>query len=285
MTKHNVQRAAAPRKSPSASDKISDADRVMFAICRLANGRTWFEDRGWKVLPQNERGHRILEWGAFHAHVASPANPERSVRRWCRRWAPWLTAADLAFLVVQTADAVDRGAKWSHDESAVTLCIGWRDRERLRLWHVGANDDPDYEHRNALALEKDAARKRRSRAERATAGRGRPGLGLSEQEMAERRRAQNAERSRAARARKAAATVTQKSVRPLILNIIVDTNIDDRTDLSVTRPPDRPSRAAPKPSRRLAPIPSVFIDDDLEHAAFACAAAATTNRLIERRSP
>jgi hypothetical protein len=56
---------------------------------------------GWEVLPQGIRGQHILQWGADHAWLASPANPERGVRRWCRRWAR-LSDDALAEIVAST---------------------------------------------------------------------------------------------------------------------------------------------------------------------------------------
>jgi hypothetical protein len=58
------------------------------AIRRLSDTKTIFADRQWPVLPQGIRGQRILRWGADQAYVGCPANPERSVRRWCRKWPP-----------------------------------------------------------------------------------------------------------------------------------------------------------------------------------------------------
>jgi hypothetical protein len=305
-----------------SDDKNDHANTAMIARCRLGNARKWFEHKGWKELPQTTRGERILQWGAFHAYLASSTNPERSVRNWIGRYAPRVKGAELDRLVAATADAVERGARWSPDESAVTLELGWRDRELLHLWHLGANDDPDYTHGHAERRKKGATYSRRYRASNSTgASRGRPALELSEEERLERRRTQAADRKRAERARKKAAAtsetenVTLKSVGDIVLvtnNRTVDNDIGDLTDLSVTefqshapQPPDRESRAR-QASRRQTPepvktvhleaseYPEIIVnadgtfrwadDDDPEHAPFAGATGATTSQ-SQRRAP
>lgn len=148
------------------------ADQVMIARGRLANARKLFAHRGWDELPQNERGERILAWGADHAWVANPTNPKRSVRNWCRRWAPWLTHTELNDIV---AEAMTSNKRWSGDHSAMVLEITVRDREALQLWFLGADDDPHFEHRLKLKRAKGAARARKFRAARSTGRpRGRP---------------------------------------------------------------------------------------------------------------
>ncbi|OKO80153.1 hypothetical protein AC629_27880 [Bradyrhizobium sp. NAS80.1] len=118
------------------------------------------------MLPPSAYG--TLRWGADHAWLADPVNPIRSVRRWCRRWAPWLTGAELDQLVDETKTSNKR---WSHDDSAVTLGITVRDRQTLSLWFVGASDDRNYEMRLGIAKAKAAARARKSRAKNSS---GRP---------------------------------------------------------------------------------------------------------------
>jgi hypothetical protein len=173
-------------------------DQVIIARGRLSNASKWFAHRGWDVLPQNERGRSILRWGADHAWLAGPDNPKRSVRRWCRKHAPWLTDAELEQIVRETETSNKR---WTGDQSAAVLEIGVRDREALHLWFFGADDDPAYERRNARKREKAAARARKSRAARSTGRpRGRPALDLSPEEKAARIREQNAERQRRRRA-------------------------------------------------------------------------------------
>ena len=198
------------------------ADQKMIAIGRLANARKWFAHRGWDVLPDNERGQRILQWGADHAWQAGSKNPKRSVRCWCRKWAgPWLTNAELDQIVRETEE---REKRWSGDQSAAVLEIGVRDREHLRLWFFGADDDPNYDHRQQLKRAKDAARKRKSRAARSTGRpRGRPSLDLSPEAKAARVREQNAARQRRRRASR------KKPSRTLI-------DINPVTHLSVTTP-------------------------------------------------
>lgn len=197
-------------------------DQRMIALGRLANARKWFAHRGWDVLPDNERGHRILQWGADHAWQAGPKNPKRSVRLWCRRWAgPWLTNTELDQIVRETEE---RDKRWSGDHSAAVLEIGVRDREHLQLWFFGADDDPNYDHRQELKRAKDAARKRKSRAARSTGRlRGRPSLDLSPEAKAARVREQNAERQRRRRASRKNMSRTLIEINPV-------------THLSVTPP-------------------------------------------------
>jgi hypothetical protein len=185
---------------------------------RLANARTLFKHRGWDVLPQNERGRRILLWGADHAFMASPTNPIRSVRRWCRRWAPWLTTKQLNELAEATKTSNKR---WSHDQSAAVLCVTLDDRTALKLWHLGADDDLNYDRRNAIARTKNAERSRQYRAKNRTgAKRGRPTELTPEQRLA-RSNAQTAERMRRYRA------LRKNASRPII-------DIDTVTEFSVT---------------------------------------------------
>jgi hypothetical protein len=71
---------------------------------RLSDAKKWFAHRGWSVLPQSDRGQRILEWGADMAWLAAEVkglNPrqadqkrKRSVRNWCRSKAPSPVPAD-----------------------------------------------------------------------------------------------------------------------------------------------------------------------------------------------
>src|SRR5437899_2373293 len=143
---------------------VTDDIAVLIARGRLSDARKWFAHRGWDVLPQDERGKRILQWGADHAYLASPANPERGVRRWCRRWAR-LTDAELAEIVANTRTSNKR---WNADQCAVVLGITVRDHTALRLRFLGACDDPNYETRLAVKREKGAARNRVYRAARAT---------------------------------------------------------------------------------------------------------------------
>jgi hypothetical protein len=307
MTNLHLQGAAAPRKSPSTDKTADETLTTLLARGSLSEARRWFQHMGWFVLPQSDRGRRILRWGAGQAWLASPANPERGVRRWCRRWAPWLKPAELDQLVVDTATS---NKQWTPDQSAAVLWIGVRDHEYHGFRFLGANDDPNYEYRNAARLEKAAARARKFRAAHSTgAKRGRPSLQLSEEDMLARRRAQGAERKRAERARKKAAmggAVTIKSVRDiksLITNYSSSCEpIGAVTDLSVTefhchapQPPDHESRARPA-SRRAAPLSGDIIiesdgtvwfrvDDDPEPAPYAVATGAPNQSRTERRAP
>jgi hypothetical protein len=179
--------------------KADDAtDGVIIPRGRLKEARHWFAHRGWDVLPQGRRGRRILKWGADHAWMASPDNPKRSVRRWCRKWAPWLKPAALDNLVVATERSNKR---WNPDQCAAVLEITVRVRSTLGLRFIGADDDPNYEIRLGIRKAKAAARARHFRAAHSTGRpRGRPALALSPEEKRTRRLAQEAERKRRTRA-------------------------------------------------------------------------------------
>jgi hypothetical protein len=180
----------------SPQEPRDDKD-VLIARGRLADARKWFEHRGWDVLPQNERGQRILQWGADHAWLAAPSNPQRSVRRWCKKYAPRLTAAELDRIVAETRTSNKR---WSHDHSAMVLEITVRDLVALGLRFLGASDDLNHEIRLGIARAKAAARGRRFRADHSTGRKpGRPSLGLSAEDMQARRRVQAKERKRRSR--------------------------------------------------------------------------------------
>lgn len=151
-----------------------DDKTALVARGRLADARRWFTQRGWEVLPQGIRGQRILQWGADHAWLASSDNPKRSVRRWCRRWAPWLEPSKIDELVASTETS---NKSWNHDQCATVLEITVRDRTALGLRFIGADDDPDYEQRRAAKKAKNAAANRRWRAAHSTGRkRGRPKL-------------------------------------------------------------------------------------------------------------
>jgi hypothetical protein len=200
---------------------VTDDDKTaLLARCRLAEARRWFGHLGWQTLPQSVRGQRILRWGADHAWLASPANPKRSVRRWCRKYQPRLTDADLDELVAYTEHSNKR---WNADQCAIVLGVSVTDRTQLNLRHIGANDDPNYEIRLGIESANSAKRSRKYRAKHSTGGkRGRPALQLSEEERLARTRAQAAERQKRCRA-------SRKNASRHISN-----NIDGVTEFSVT---------------------------------------------------
>ena len=170
---------------------------AMIARCRLSEARKWFKNRGSEILPQTERGWRILKWGADQAWMCS-TTPQLSVKRWANRWAPWLTKEQLNDLIKRTKTSNKR---WSADQCAVVLEISVTERAELRFRHLGANDDPEYRIRDEIKRAKSAERSRRWRAARSTgAKRGRPSLQLSTEESLARRRAQDAERAKRYRA-------------------------------------------------------------------------------------
>lgn len=193
-TRNNIGKASvAGRARPAAVEK-----NALLARCRLKEAKTIVANRGWEQLPQGKRGQSILRWGADHARLASPANPKRSVRRWCRCWAPWLSDAELSEIVTATETSNKR---WSADQCAVVLEISVTDRTRLRLRHIGADNDPFYVARHDIKRTKAAARSRRYRAKHRTGGKtGRPTLELSADERLARCRAHRAKSERRRRA-------------------------------------------------------------------------------------
>jgi hypothetical protein len=166
-----------PKRMPKSGLKFKSDENLeqnVIACGRLADARRWFQYRGWQTLPKDDRLQPILKWGADHAYLARPTNPTLSVRRWCRRWAPWLTAAELGQILAYTNTSNKR---WAHDQCATVLGITVRDRHKLGLRFIGASDDPDYEVRSTIKRAKAAERSRRRRAKNSTgAKRGRPKL-------------------------------------------------------------------------------------------------------------
>jgi hypothetical protein len=265
----HVERSSLARSTQESTD---DKD-ALIARCRLAEARRWFAHRRWAQLPRGTRGQSILRWGADQAWLAASRNPQTSVRRWCRKWAPWLTVGELNELIAYTNDSNKR---WSADQCALVLGISVADRTRLGLRHLGADDDPNFEVRLGIERAKAAERARRHRAKHSTgAKRGRPALKLSPAERLARSNDQAAVRMKRLRAlRKNASRHIKK--------------IDGVTELSVTRHLDAPAVAipslpvvaepispsrAPSAPRRLAPI-----DDDLIDVAW-------TARLRPRATP
>jgi ribosomal protein L20A (L18A) len=215
-----------------ASNRNTNDKDVLLARGRLKEARRWFTYLRWEELPPTERGRRILKWGADHAWLASPANPQRSVRRWVRRWAPWLTASELDELVTACKRSNKR---WSADQCATVLDIGMRHRSMLNLRFIGASDDLNYEARLGIKRTKAAARARRYRANHSTgAKRGRPAIQLSQEEAMARRRAQAAKRARRYRAATQAksSVISKVASRKNASRHIID--IDSVTELSVT---------------------------------------------------
>lgn len=184
---------------PWVAQETSDAVDLIRVRGRLSDARKWFAHRGWKVLPRTTRGRHILQWGADHAWLSSPKNPERGVRNWCRHWAPWLSDSELRQIISYTRTTSNK--RWSDDQCAMVLEISVRDREFHRFRFIGAFDDPNYDRRRETAAEKKAAYQRRYRADHSTGRRpGGPTLDLSEEEMAAHKRKQSAESSQRHRA-------------------------------------------------------------------------------------
>jgi hypothetical protein len=236
------------KKNIYQSKNPCNDDDALRARGRLSSARKWFTHCGWKVLPHNERG--ILRWGADHAWLAGPTNPKQSVRRWCRRWAPWLSEIDLVELIAETEHSTKN---WSHDRSAAVFRITVRDREALKLWFFGACDDPDYESRLQINRDKAAARQRRSRAGRRTGRKpGRPKLDLTPEEMKARRNAQATERMRRLRLRK----TPSRSIKNI--NPVTYLSVTDPCPILLPAPIEQ--RRAPQASRRL---PEDLTEDEM----------------------
>ena len=72
------------------------------------------------------------------AYLAAPNDPERSVRRWCRKCGK-LSKPELDKIVAYTNTSNKR---WSDDQSAATLEITLSDRTTLGLRFIGADDIP-----------------------------------------------------------------------------------------------------------------------------------------------
>jgi hypothetical protein len=185
---------APPEPEPEPIRPAKHDKDIVIARCRLKEAKAWFAHRGWEQLPQGVRGQNILRWGADHAWLAASGNPKRSVRRWCRCWAPWLSDVELNEIVTATETSNKR---WSTDQCATVLEISVTHRTRLRLRHIGADDDPFYVARNDIKRARAAERSRRFRAKHRTGAKpGRPPLELSADDRLARRRAQVAESAR-----------------------------------------------------------------------------------------
>jgi hypothetical protein len=234
-------------------DATEIAHKAMLARGRLSEAKKWFAHRGWEVLPQGIRGQRILGWGADQAYLASPANPNGWVRRWCRRWAPWLKEAELAELVARTVDQ-QHNKRWSGDECAAVLEITVRDRTAHGFRFIGADDDPTHEIRLGVKREKAAARARKFRAvHRTGAKRGRPALQLSKEDRLARSNAQAAERMKRLRA------LRKNASRPLIdISSVTEFSV---TDMSHDVEDQTADSRSPQAIRRQAPT-CEDLDDD-----------------------
>ncbi|MBR0934868.1 hypothetical protein [Bradyrhizobium jicamae] len=229
----NLAFAAAAREDAERFEQIHDIGgntdnshtRAIRAAGRLADAKKIFAHRGWDVLPQNIRGQRILAWGADMAFLASPNNPKRSVRNWCRKWAPWLKPAELDKIIAGTGTTNKR---WNDDQCAAVLVITVSDRTTLGLRFIGAEDDPDHKVRDDLRREKNAACQRRRRAANSSGSKaGRPTLNLTAEQKKAHVREQTAKRNVRLRARRknpsspirvigavTGFSVTQKSLTP-----------------------------------------------------------------------
>jgi hypothetical protein len=132
------------------------------------------------VLPQNDRGERIIQWVADHTWIGYPSGPEAAVRRICWPLAPWLSDSQIDDLVETTRTSNKR---WSHDHCAMVLDITVADCLAQGFRFLGAADDPDYLERERARLVKKAASARKRRAAKSTGRpRGRPRLDMTPEE-------------------------------------------------------------------------------------------------------
>jgi hypothetical protein len=147
--------------------------------------------------------------------------------------------------------------RWSHDECAAVLEIGVRDRLTLGFRFIGADDDPNYEIRQAASREKHAARSRKYRAKHSTgANPGRP-----KSEGAKPWEAEGISKATYYR-RKAATPTDPVRLKPRARHTLKTLNtVDSNIIGGVTefqshagRPPDHPSPARQAPGRQM-PVP------------------------------
>jgi hypothetical protein len=138
-----------------ATEKQAQAQR------RLADLRRVIAIK-WKPqeIPQN-----VLEMGCDLAYLAAETDQkrERSVRNWLHSKVPHLTQAEVDAHVARTT-APDRNRRWNSDQLAGVARISVRFRQKHKTWNFGADDDPNYDIRNAIKAEKHAARSRKYRA-------------------------------------------------------------------------------------------------------------------------
>jgi hypothetical protein len=171
MTKKTIHNCMDSRNISDEKDEA--ALKRMRARGRIGNLNKLMAVRQWDVLPQGRRGQRILRWACHHVWRAADRNPERSVRNFCRKRAPYLKPAEVDRLVAATTDGCTTW--WSNDQSAAVLDVGVCEREANSLWFLGACDDADYEIRGMIKNAKAMMRARRRRAAKSTGRpRGRP---------------------------------------------------------------------------------------------------------------
>lgn len=238
MTREHVHLRANQRKREQRGDNHQLPPVV--AAGRLKEARRWFEICGWHEVPRNDRGWKILQWGADHAWMASSKDPVGSVRRWCRRVAPSLSDTEMSEILDYVATS---NKLWTHDQSATVLELSLDDCKAHGFRFLGANDDLNFERRLTINRQKDATRKRKERAERSTGRpRGRPRLQLTVEERLLHEKELAAQRQQKRRARmssgrppgrpksaKATETPSRKNASSYI-----DRDICERTDLIVT---------------------------------------------------
>jgi hypothetical protein len=154
---------------PAQEQALDSAAKKRIGIRVVANYRlkqfeVWAIVCGWRErgLPKGRRRWNFLRFLADHAWLAVSGDREASVRRHCLKWAPKLTEAELDELITGAGDA----RLWRSDDCARLLGISAAAREKHRLTHLGADDDPDRVKRKAYAA---ARRKERDRLRKAAA--------------------------------------------------------------------------------------------------------------------
>jgi hypothetical protein len=160
--------------------RADDTGRVVYTRRLLKEARVWFLQIGAYspkhkriVLPQGQRGMKIVRWLADCTWEAYPNDPEEMLRYACGVFAPWLKPAELEALVTETHM---RLKNWNGDDTATVLGVTLADHDRHGFKAIGACNDHGRTVRNERRLEKEAARKRAKRAA-AGAKRGRPSSG------------------------------------------------------------------------------------------------------------
>lgn len=160
-----IHRRANPRNTISA----------LVARGRLKAARKVFAANGWQILPESERGVRILEWAADHVWCSRSSHRAMAVLQFCCEWAPW---AEEDF-IKELLDALTNGRRnlnWSADQSALVLELDLDRCRELKLQKfLGASDDLNYDRRRGIAAKGEAARSKKYRAKKSTGRpRGRP---------------------------------------------------------------------------------------------------------------
>jgi hypothetical protein len=109
---------------------------VPFAALRLRDLETIFLDRYAGPLPDDDAGLGDARV-AIHHLANLPGSQETNIFAWLARWAPWMTADQVAGLV---DEAIRRPRRWKADTLAWALRLTAADRARLGVTTIGAID-------------------------------------------------------------------------------------------------------------------------------------------------